>query len=142
MMDQDDLASNELANEELIDQAGEKCATPSKGATLMPTRLIALNGGPDITLFDHAPMTMGRDPRCDARLDSLRISRFHCCVARIEDGVHVSDLGSTNGTRINGRWVRSGHLRPGDLLTVAHLRFRVERGSPGPAQVVEQQLSK
>ncbi len=74
----------------------------------MPTRLIALNGGPDITLLDHIPVMMGRDPRCDARLDSLRISRFHCCVAQIEDGVHVSDLGSTNGTRINGRCVKSG----------------------------------
>jgi hypothetical protein len=131
MTDHDDLASNELADKELIDQAVERFATPFRRATLMPTRLVALNGGPDITLSDHAPMIVGRDPRCDARLESLRISRFHCCVARVEDGVHVSDLGSTNGTRINGRWVRSGHLRPGDELTVADLRYRVERGSPG-----------
>ncbi len=75
---------------------------------------------------------MGRDPRCDARLDSLRVSRFHCCVAQIEDGVHVSDLGSTNGTRINGRWVKSGRLRQGDELSIAHLRFRVEAGRPSP----------
>jgi pSer/pThr/pTyr-binding forkhead associated (FHA) protein len=102
--------------------------------TFMPTRLIALNGGPDITLQDHTPVMMGRDPRCDARLDSLRVSRFHCCVARIEDGVHVSDLGSTNGTRINGRCVKSGRLRQGDELSIAHLRFRVERGSPGPVE--------
>ena len=98
----------------------------------MPTRLIALNGGPDITLLDHTPVMMGRDPRCDARLDSLRISRFHCCVAQIEDGVHVSDLGSTNGTRINGRCIKSGRFRQGDELSIAHLRFRVERGNLGP----------
>ena len=92
----------------------------------MPTRLIALHGGPHIILLDHTPMMIGRDPRCDARLDSLRVSRFHCCVAQIEDGVHVSDLGSTNGTRINGRCVKSGRLRQGDELSIAHLRFRVE----------------
>jgi pSer/pThr/pTyr-binding forkhead associated (FHA) protein len=97
----------------------------------MPTRLIALDGGSDITLSEHAPMMMGRDPRCDARLDSLRVSRFHCCVAQIEDQVHISDLGSTNGTRINGRWVRTGRLRSGDELTIAHLRFRVEGGHSG-----------
>jgi pSer/pThr/pTyr-binding forkhead associated (FHA) protein len=98
----------------------------------MPTRLIALDGGPDITLRDHVPIIMGRDPRCDARLNSLRVSRFHCCVARIADGVHVSDLGSTNGTRINGRCVRSGRLGLGDELTIGHLRFRVEAASTSP----------
>ena len=123
--------NQQAADEELIDHAGENCTAPFSRATLMPTRLIALNGGPDITLSDHAPMIMGRDPRCDTRLDSLRISRFHCCVARIEDGVHVSDLGSTNGTRINGRGVRSGRLRPGDELAIAHLRYRVEGEAPG-----------
>jgi pSer/pThr/pTyr-binding forkhead associated (FHA) protein len=97
----------------------------------MPTRLIALDRGPDISLLEHAPTLMGRDPRCDARLDSLRVSRFHCCVTPIEDGAHVSDLGSTNGTRINGRCVKSGRLRPGDELTIAHLRYRVEGTRPG-----------
>ena len=70
-------------------------------------------------------MTLGRDPRCDARLDSLQVSRFHCCVSQIDDGVHVSDLGSTNGTRINGRCVKSGRLRPGDELMIADLRYRL-----------------
>ena len=96
----------------------------------MPTRLIALNGGPDITVIGHAPMTMGRDPRCDARLDSSRVSRFHCCLAQIDDGVQVSDLGSTNGTRINGRCIKSGRLLPGDELMVAYFRYRVEGDRP------------
>jgi len=54
-----------------------------------------------------------------------------CCVAQIEDGVHVSDVGSTNGTRINGRSVRSGRLRPGDDLTITHLRYGVKGERPG-----------
>jgi pSer/pThr/pTyr-binding forkhead associated (FHA) protein len=96
----------------------------------MPTRLIALDGGPDITVLDQGPMTMGRDPRCDARIYSLRVSRFHCCVAQNNDGVDVSDLGSTNGTRINGRWVKSGRLHFGDELTIGNVRFRVEQEGP------------
>ena len=96
----------------------------------MATRLIALDGGADIIL-DRGPIIMGRDPRCDSRLDSTRVSRFHCCVARIEDGVLVRDLGSTNGTRINGRSVKSGRLCLGDELTIAYLRYRVAAGRPG-----------
>jgi pSer/pThr/pTyr-binding forkhead associated (FHA) protein len=79
-------------------------------------------------------MTMGRDARCDARLYSFRVSRFHCCVAKIEDGVHVNDLGSTNGTRINGRCVTTGRLVPGDELTIADLRYRVEEDPHGLAE--------
>ncbi len=99
--------------------------------TVTPARLVSLDGGTDISLFDSAPMIMGRDRRCDARIDSLRVSRFHCCVAAVENGVHVSDLGSTNGTRINGRSIHAGRLLPGDELMIAHLRYRVERGPPG-----------
>jgi len=47
-------------------------------------------------------------------------------VAPIEDGVHVSDLDSTNGTRINGRSINSGRLHPGDEPMIAHFRYRIE----------------
>jgi len=40
--------------------------------------------------------------------------------------VVVRDLGSTNGTRINGERVEVGRLRPGDELSIAHYRYRLE----------------
>jgi hypothetical protein len=43
--------------------------------------------------------------------------------------VVVRDLGSTNGIRINGQRVESGRLRPGDELSIAHIRYRLEGGS-------------
>jgi hypothetical protein len=43
----------------------------------------------------------------------------------------VRDLGSTNGIRINGQRVESGRLRPGDELSIAHIRYRLDMG---PAQ--------
>jgi hypothetical protein len=94
-----------------------------KSAT--PTRLIALEGGSDIPV-GRTPVIVGRHPRCDARLDSIRVSRLHCCLAEGEGGVMVRDLGSANGTRINGRRVELGRLRLGDELSIAHLRYRVE----------------
>lgn len=93
----------------------------------MPTRLVALDEGPDIPL-DRAMVVVGRHPQCDARLDSLRVSRHHCCMTRDKEELVVRDLGSTNGIRINGQRVEAGRLRPGDELSIAHIRYRLENG--------------
>src|SRR5262245_7273896 len=93
----------------------------------MSVRLIALNGSPDILLIDD-PIIIGRHPTCDVRLPSMRVSRRHCCMALINTEVSVRDLGSTNGTRINGRKVEAGRLRHGDLLSIGNLRFRLDIG--------------
>ena len=93
----------------------------------MSNRLIALDEGPDIPL-DRAMVVVGRHPQCDARLDSIRVSRRHCCMAEDHGEILVRDLGSTNGIRINGQRVESGRLRPGDELCIAHYRYRLEDG--------------
>jgi len=93
----------------------------------MPVRLVALDEGPDI-LLDRAMVVVGRHPQCDARLDSLRISRHHCCMTQDQNDVVVRDLGSTNGIRINGQRVEVGRLRPGDELSIAHIRYRLDNG--------------
>jgi len=93
----------------------------------MTARLVALDEGPDIPL-DRTMVVVGRHPQCDARLDSLRVSRHHCCMTQDHDEVVVRDLGSTNGIRINGQRVEMGRLRPGDELSIAHIRFRLEDG--------------
>ena len=93
----------------------------------MTTHLIALNDGPDIPL-DRGPLLVGRHPHCDVRPRSIRVSRRHCCLTELDGVVIVRDLGSTNGTSINGQRVEAGRLRPGDELTIADLRFRLEEG--------------
>ena len=93
----------------------------------MPARLVALDDGPDINL-DRAMVVVGRHPSCDTRLDSLRISRHHCCMTQENGEVMVRDLGSTNGIRINGQRVEIGRIRPGDELSIAHIRYRLENG--------------
>lgn len=93
----------------------------------MPPRLVALDEGPDIML-DRGMIVVGRHPGCDARLDSLRVSRHHCCVMPEDDEVVVRDLGSTNGVRINGQRVDMGRLKLGDELSIAHFRYRLDDG--------------
>jgi pSer/pThr/pTyr-binding forkhead associated (FHA) protein len=97
----------------------------------MPHLLVSLDGGPDI-LTGREPIIVGRHPHCDVRLRSIRVSRRHCCLTEVDGEVAVRDLGSSNGTQINGRRVEAGRLRSGDELSIAHLRFRLE---PGPADL-------
>src|SRR4051812_33097372 len=97
------------------------------GPVPMTARLVALDEGPDIMLA-RAMVVVGRHPACDARLDSLRVSRHHCCMMQESGEVVVRDLGSTNGIRINGQRVEMGRLKAGDELSIAHIRYRLDNG--------------
>jgi pSer/pThr/pTyr-binding forkhead associated (FHA) protein len=83
-------------------------------------KLLSLSFGPDI-LLDCRSVMIGRHPECDVLLDSLRVSRWHCVVTALRSDLIVRDLGSPNGTWINGRRDAAGRLRPGDELWIAHI---------------------
>ena len=103
----------------------------------MARRLIPLDEGSEIIL-DRPMVVVGRHPSCDVRLDSLRVSRHHCCCMVQENGeILVRDLGSTNGIRINSQRVDSGMLRPGDELSIAHIRYRLHDGVRFDSTVAE-----
>jgi hypothetical protein len=88
-------------------------------------------------MLDRAMVVVGRHPSCDTRLDSLRVSRQHCCMSQDNGEVTVRDLGSTNGIRINGQRVERGRLRPGDELSIAHIRYRLENGQGHDQTIAE-----
>ncbi len=91
----------------------------------MPALLVSLDGNADIPL-DQLVVVVGRYRGCNVRIASPRVSRRHCCLAVDRDGVLVRDLGSTNGTRINRQRIEEGVLHPGDELSIAHYRYRLE----------------
>jgi pSer/pThr/pTyr-binding forkhead associated (FHA) protein len=71
--------------------------------------------------------TIGRTARADFILDAALISRIHCrLTADPSDQLVVEDLGSTNGTIVNGRKITRSVLRVGDRLTVGRVEFRVD----------------
>jgi pSer/pThr/pTyr-binding forkhead associated (FHA) protein len=100
----------------------------------MPT-LRSVSGGPDIAV-NHPLVLVGRHPQCDARLDSGWVSRWHCVLADDRGEVVVRDLGSTNGTWINGRRVERGRLKAGDEMSVGHIRYRLEGATACHATLV------
>jgi pSer/pThr/pTyr-binding forkhead associated (FHA) protein len=64
------------------------------------------------------PVTIGREEGNLLRLNDERVSRFHAKVQTDNDDVILTDLESTNGTRVNGRVVQIRRLRPGDRISV------------------------
>ena len=77
----------------------------------------------------HEALTIGRGPLNDLQLDQDDFaSGKHALVDPRRDGVWVEDLGSTNGTFVNGvRLSSSRRLAPGDVLRVGETDFRYER---------------
>ena len=74
--------------------------------------------GPHGTHALAATTTLGRDAASDVVLADTGVSRRHAQLVTTEDGTLVRDLGSTNGTYVNGVRVREQLLRDGDRLTV------------------------
>src|SRR5437868_8702241 len=64
------------------------------------------------------PVTIGREEGNLLRLNDERISRYHAKVQQDQEDVILTDLDSTNGTRVNGSPVQIRRLRPGDQISV------------------------
>lgn len=79
--------------------------------------------------LDSSPVTLGRAPDNDLNLDADEFASSHH--ARIEprrDGVWVEDLGSTNGTFVNGvKLTRPRKLTPGDIVRVGETDLRFDQ---------------
>jgi pSer/pThr/pTyr-binding forkhead associated (FHA) protein len=68
-------------------------------------------------------VVIGRQADCDIAVASEEISRRHAQVRPTADGLLVEDLGSANGTFINGKRVQTGLMRPGEELRLDTIRF-------------------
>jgi hypothetical protein len=87
-----------------------------------------LVGGGKRTVLSGSRVVIGRSRDCDVTLDDPNVSRRHAELRREGSAWVVSDLGSTNGVKVNGRRVNDHPLTPGDDITLGleHLTFEVE----------------
>jgi predicted component of type VI protein secretion system len=77
---------------------------------------------------------IGRSTECYLRIASLLVSRQHCQITVKDSRVSIRDLGSSNGTFVNGRQIpkdKSIDLLPGSLLIVGPVRFVVQFSPKG-----------
>jgi pSer/pThr/pTyr-binding forkhead associated (FHA) protein len=64
------------------------------------------------------PVTVGREEGNVVQLNDERVSRFHLKIQEDEGQIVLTDLESTNGTRVNGEFVKICTLRPGDVISI------------------------
>lgn len=79
-------------------------------------------------------VVVGRDPRCELPLGSADVSRRHARIVPDADGHRVVDMGSTNGTYVNGRPVTSRRLTPGDRIELGSCVLRYLRQGEADAE--------
>ena len=83
-------------------------------------RLIVTRGSDEGKQYNlNVPLVLiGRDPAARVRLLDTEISRRHAELVETSDGYRLRDLGSANGTFVNGRSVQDVLLRSGDRVQV------------------------
>jgi pSer/pThr/pTyr-binding forkhead associated (FHA) protein len=97
----------------------------------MRAQLIPLDGGDPIEILKDMTV-VGRKEDSDLRLDHKSVSKLHCVIVKTDGLLLLRDLGSTNGTRVNGQRVRRAALLPNDQLSIASFRFKVHLGPGEP----------
>jgi pSer/pThr/pTyr-binding forkhead associated (FHA) protein len=92
--------------------------------------LRALDGADRGRVFENilTPVTVGREEGNSVQLNDERVSRFHLKIQEDGENLVLTDLESTNGTKVNGESVRVWVLRPGDVIALG--RTLLLAGSP------------
>lgn len=98
----------------------------------MRASLIPVKGGREIPIVRDITVVGRQEGLCDVCIEKGSISKLHCIIVRTDGLLFIRDLGSTNGTKVNGQRVVRGALLPGDELSFASEKYRVEMG-PGDA---------
>jgi transcriptional regulator with GAF, ATPase, and Fis domain len=77
-------------------------------------------------------LAIGKAPDNDLVLSDDTVSRHHCELLRTPDGILVRDLGSTNGTRVDGTRVREANVGPGNVLRVGEVEIALKPNAQRP----------
>ena len=93
----------------------------------MRAQLIPADGSSAIEIVKDLTL-VGRKEDCDLRLPHKSVSKMHCVIVKTDGLLLVRDLGSTNGTRVNGAPVRQHRLSDGDVIGIGMTTFSFEAG--------------
>jgi adenylate cyclase len=96
----------------------------------MPFQLAGIENEYNFELRPGATMVVGRAVNSDCAVVDATVSRRHAEMTVAQNGVQVKDVGSSNGTFVNGVKVDSYFVVPGDTLTFGKIAFRLEELAP------------
>jgi pSer/pThr/pTyr-binding forkhead associated (FHA) protein len=104
--------------------------------------IVILSGAAKGTEYaiDSDRVTMGRGPGVDLAFDDSAMSREHLAIEFTSGGFRIRDLGSTNGTLLNGGELKVGELKHADKFQIGEHLFQLvieERQKSTPTHVIE-----
>jgi pSer/pThr/pTyr-binding forkhead associated (FHA) protein len=115
---------NELTNDESLASAGLEESIVPIGCIACLVQLFPI-GSETRHVRLTGPMTFGRHSRCEIRIDDPSVSRQHAEIRpRHDHQTYLSDLGSRNGTFVNGHRISTRKLVGGDLIRIGNSIFR------------------
>jgi pSer/pThr/pTyr-binding forkhead associated (FHA) protein len=80
---------------------------------------------------------VGRREDCDLRIPVGDVSRKHCRLVKEGDTIRLEDLGSSNGSYVNGHRVQEAVLKPGDWIQIGPVQFVIQiDGEPSDEELV------
>ncbi len=94
----------------------------------MHAQLIPTDGSAPITITRDVTLVGRKRGLCDLIIEHGSVSKLQCVIVKTDGLLFIRDLGSTNGTKVNGQRVTRGALLPGDELSFAKVSFRVHLG--------------
>lgn len=95
-------------------------------------KLLGITGEHSADVLPDTTVVIGRAGVCDLRIDDPSVSRRHAQVTHTGDGLFVRELGSSNGTFLNGGRVMEAALTGGDVLRFGNVEFYVHEVVPEP----------
>jgi adenylate cyclase len=108
----------------------------------MALRLISPDGTQSYDLREGVPLIVGRAPTCDLPVFDPTISRRHAELVSEGEGVRLRDLGSSNGTFVNGAKIEQGVLALDDLVAFGKVPFRLVAFAAAPVDSVSEAPAK
>ncbi len=104
----------------------------------MPKLAIALENSKPTHELTEERITIGRAPDNLIQIDDPSVSSRHAQLTLVSDRYQLKDLGSTNGTRVNGESVTEVFLRVGDRVRFGKVEARYESDATGETQALPQ----
>ena len=106
-----------VASHTVVYPPAERAPLPEPEPMPPPEPVAELRVGDTVHRIEDGA-TIGRSRECDVQLADTNVSRRHAEVTRDGDEWWITDLGSTNGTEVNGRRVDSARLEDGDVIRI------------------------
>jgi transcriptional regulator with GAF, ATPase, and Fis domain len=107
--------------------AHSRSGHPGRVLEIARCALLSLNGprrGEEV-IIERECFRIGKSPDNDLVLADETVSREHCEIVRDDKGYLLRDLGSTNGTMLDGAEIREGYLRAGVVIQVGRVELKV-----------------